>query len=578
LAIVGAGSVLAVTGCTFNPGTGAIQCTIDPGVTLDLAVEGDGADLDVLAPAGSILQSVDAGVTWTAIGSATNTNTTSITVLGSPGTDEILTINNFVGAEFNTAITWALDLGTNAAGAPPVGDDLFLRLSEDTDNVVVATNTTFTVNGGGGNVLGLENLFVVGDAGDDSVDLSATTIFNNVAGGLGDDTVMPGTFDGDVLAGGGGVDTLSYGGRTTRVIIDNVAGTAGFDSNNDSDLADAGDETDTHGGFVIFQSGSGGDLLQGAGAATEAFLPGDGNDNVLAQAADTIDWSSSTAGMTIDPALGTAVGQGSDTFTGPANFIGSPFDDVLIWDVAATTNSFVGGDGKDLVDASAKTTGQTLDLDTLDNGVAPLGPFTADSLENAIGGSGNDSLTGNDLRNRLDGGDGDDTLLGAAGNDTLLGRLGNDTYNGGLGADRVSFRFSPNGVTVDASLGFASGEGDDSLSGTEEIFIGSNFRDNMTGGGGAVAINFRFNGRGGKDILTGSGSNDVLRGGRANDVLHAARRSWQEGPWLRRQWRRRLQRDRVRARLRGLTTRSFPRCTRWWEPAPERGPVPFPHG
>jgi hypothetical protein len=475
-----------------------------------------------LAPAGAILQSVDNGVTWTAIGSATNTNTTSITVLGSPGTDEIFRIDNAVGAEFNTAITWAIDLGTNAAGAPPVGDDLVLILSEDTDNVVVGTNTTFTVNGGGGNVLGLENFFVTGNDGDDSIDLSATTIYNEVFAGAGDDTVMPGTFDGDLLSGGGDVDTLSYAGRTTRVIIDNVAGLSGTDSNNDSDLADAGDETDVQFGFVILQSGSGGDLLVGSAGLQEAFVPGDGDDDVDGQAPDTIDWSSSSAGMTIDPALGTATGQGSDTFDGPTNFVGSPFDDVLIWDSGAATSTFVGGDGKDVVDASAKTAGQLIDLDVLDNGVAPLGPFVADSLENAIGGSGNDSLLGNDLRNRLDGGDGDDTLSGFAGNDTLIGRLGNDTYSGGTGADRVSFRFSPNGVTVDASLGFASGEGDDSLGGDIEIFIGSNFRDNMTGGGGAVAINFRFNGRGGKDILTGSGSNDVLRGGRANDVLRGA--------------------------------------------------------
>jgi Ca2+-binding RTX toxin-like protein len=331
---------------------------------------------------------------------------------------------------------------------------------------------------------------------------------------------MPGTFDGDVLIGGGQADTLSYAGRTTRVIIDNVAGVAGTDSNNDSDLADAGDETDVHGGFVILQTGSGGDRLVG-GAGQEAFVPGDGDDTVVGQAPDTVDWSSSSAGMTITPELGTATGQGADTFDGPANFIGSAFDDVLIWD-AATTSTFVGGDGVDSVDASAETSGQLIDLDVLDNGVAPLGPFVADSLENAIGGSGNDSLLGNDVRNNLDGGDGDDILSGFAGNDTLLGRAGNDTYNGGSGADKVSFRFSPNGVEVDASAGFASGEGDDSLGGDIEIFVGSNHNDNMTGGGGAVAINFRFVGRGGKDILTGSGSNDTLKGGRANDVLRGA--------------------------------------------------------
>src|SRR5687767_2389325 len=130
LAIVGAGSALAVTGCTFNPGTGAIQCTIDPNDDLTLAVEGDGADLDPLAPAGSILQSTDNGATWTAIGSATNANTTSVTVLGSPGTDEDFGIDELQGDVFNRAITWAIDLGTNTA----TGDDFVVFLSEDLNN------------------------------------------------------------------------------------------------------------------------------------------------------------------------------------------------------------------------------------------------------------------------------------------------------------------------------------------------------------------------------------------------------------------------------------------------------------
>ena len=80
LMIVGAGNALAVTGCTFNSLTGAIQCTADAGNTLEVAVETAAADLDLAAPAGAIVQRINAGL-WTAIGSASNTNTTSVTVL-----------------------------------------------------------------------------------------------------------------------------------------------------------------------------------------------------------------------------------------------------------------------------------------------------------------------------------------------------------------------------------------------------------------------------------------------------------------------------------------------------------------
>ncbi|MDD5287048.1 MAG: Ig-like domain-containing protein [Desulfuromonadaceae bacterium] len=55
-------------------------------------------------------------------------------------------------------------------------------------------------------------------------------------------------------------------------------------------------------------------------------------------------------------------------------------------------------------------------------------------VENAIGGSGNDSLIGNDGINSLDGGGGNDTLTGGAGNDTMTGGAGNDTLTGGAGS------------------------------------------------------------------------------------------------------------------------------------------------
>lgn len=64
------------------------------------------------------------------------------------------------------------------------------------------------------------------------------------------------------------------------------------------------------------------------------------------------------------------------------------------------------------------------------------------TIENATGGSGNDSITGNDAANTLDGGAGNDTINGGGGDDTLIGRGGNDTLDGGAGSDTVQVGYS----------------------------------------------------------------------------------------------------------------------------------------
>ncbi|MBW8882425.1 MAG: M10 family metallopeptidase, partial [Asticcacaulis sp.] len=56
-------------------------------------------------------------------------------------------------------------------------------------------------------------------------------------------------------------------------------------------------------------------------------------------------------------------------------------------------------------------------------------------IENAIGGSGNDIMYGNDANNTLTGGSGNDYLYGIAGNDTNWGGLGNDTLDESLAAN-----------------------------------------------------------------------------------------------------------------------------------------------
>lgn len=118
-------------------------------------------------------------------------------------------------------------------------------------------------------------------------------------------------------------------------------------------------------------------------------------------------------------------------------------------------DTFFGGTGDDLLDGGEGS-------DTVNYGQAPLlvavdleagfalamGIDTLVSIENVVGGLGNDSILGSAADNDLLGNDGNDTLDGRAGSDTLLGHAGNDKLIGGLGIDVLN-----------------GGQGDDTLTG-----------------------------------------------------------------------------------------------------------------
>lgn len=134
------------------------------------------------------------------------------------------------------------------------------------------------------------------------------------------------------------------------------------------------------------------------------------------------------------------------------------------------------------------------------------------------GGSGNDVLSGRLGNDILFGGaDDDDVLLGHKGNDTLDGGAGADVLIGGLGYDRVSYKYSGAGVTIDLSKQTASGGSatGDIISGFEQV-RGSSHNDVLTGDDG----NNTLDGLGGVDSLNGGLGNDVLNGGVGNDSLY----------------------------------------------------------
>lgn len=130
------------------------------------------------------------------------------------------------------------------------------------------------------------------------------------------------------------------------------------------------------------------------------------------------------------------------------------------------------------------------------------------TIENARGGSGNDTLIGNAANNVLTGGLGNDLLEGGAGNDTLLGGAGNDTASYSLAFSAVTVRLGLGGFQD------TGGAGSDRLVGVENL-IGSAFDDQLTGD----ARNNRLTGGAGDDLLRGMDGNDILVGDAGIDRL-----------------------------------------------------------
>lgn len=101
-------------------------------------------------------------------------------------------------------------------------------------------------------------------------------------------------------------------------------------------------------------------------------------------------------------------------------------------------------------------------------------------IENALGGAGDDVISGNKAANKLFGGAGDDHLIGGGGKDKLKGGAGADHLNGGAGRDKL-----------DGKAG----------------------ADRLDGGAGAD----KLKGGGGHDLLIGGRGNDKLSGGAGRD-------------------------------------------------------------
>ena len=279
-------------------------------------------------------------------------------------------------------------------------------------------------------------------------------------------------------------------------------------------------------GVDTFTGGSGNDALAGGtGSAVDVLTGGDGDDTVYGDAGnDTLNGTSGN-----DRLDG---GSGADSFGG-----GPGIDRVIYGTNSSTAYDVPDGVVNGVVTPvyTATTRSNPIIATLTDVGFGAGGEVGENDsylgIESVIGGTNNDTLTGNAANNVLVGGDGADTLNGGGGGDLLSGALPNetsgnddtDTYNGNGGVDGVTYTnlaagnltISLDGTTNDGLSSTAANGADNVKQDVEKVY----------GGPGADQISaivapagVSLFGYAGNDILIGSPFNDLLDGGPNTDI------------------------------------------------------------
>jgi Ca2+-binding RTX toxin-like protein len=136
--------------------------------------------------------------------------------------------------------------------------------------------------------------------------------------------------------------------------------------------------------------------------------------------------------------------------TGSDAVLAGDGNDTIIASIADGNDFYNGGRGTDTFDGSGVLVPLTINLSGFASSTQS-GVDVLTSIENAIGGSGNDTITGTGATNVLDGRAGNDTINASGGADIVIGGFGNDIMNGGPGNDTFVF---PPGFGNDRINGF----------------------------------------------------------------------------------------------------------------------------
>ena len=457
-------------------------------------------------------------------------------VASGDGNDTIFGMENIIGSNF--ADTLIGDDGDNTIDGL-LGNDVILGgLGNDTldggagRDVVRGNAGDDYVHGGGGDdqLFGGDGYDVV-DYLDSTQGISANFVTGTVVGGAGtgndtidgfegivgsmhDDTFVMGDANSRFVIGADGADTVDYSsasGSKTIVLepgflgyafaengfgqlpvgtadmligIENAVGSS-FDDlivgSMQANVLIGGDGNDylaAYDGDDTIRGGTGDDYVSG-GAGADVLFGGDGS--------DLLDYSDEASGVVVDLQNNfTVVASGNDTIQGFENLNGTDYRDAIYGSQDA--NEIYTYDGNDKVSARGGD-------------------------DEVYGGDGDDNLRGNNDNDTLYGEDGNDRLFGNRGDDTLVGGWGNDELSGAGGNDTAVFDTWSN-VTVDLSNGIATGEGNDTLLGIENVTTADG-NDTLIGDGVANVLDAGW----GDDTVLGGAGNDTLRGGWGSDVL-----------------------------------------------------------
>ncbi|MFM7718130.1 MAG: calcium-binding protein [Actinomycetota bacterium] len=349
--------------------------------------------------------------------------------------------------------------------------------------------------------------FLYAEDGDDTVTGGASndllfggTGADSLSGGEGDDQLF-GSAGSDSLIGGAGTDTVSYYDTGCGVVA-NLDGAIGDGCASEDDVIASDVENLT--------GGSGNDTLFGD-AGPNSLVGGNGADSLYGEEGD----DSLVGGFQDDALFG---GTGSDSLNGGDGFDslhGQDGDDALIGGLAPDT--LVGGPGGDTLSGGANTdvlsyADMTCDLTVTvgsgdaDDGCSGEGDTVGGDVENVIGGSGNDDITGSVTANVISGNDGDDTISGGGGDDFLRGDAGADTLVGGDGTDWADYSLEPDSVTINLDRDRVRGEAAGDVLLEVENILGTPFRDRLIGDSA-------------NNVLQGGAGDDTLWGGDGDDAL-----------------------------------------------------------
>ncbi|MBC7907278.1 MAG: hypothetical protein H7Y60_11105 [Rhodospirillaceae bacterium] len=260
-------------------------------------------------------------------------------------------------------------------------------------------------------------------------------------GGISDDITL-------ILTGATGAGTAVHGGKTDIVAnIENFIGSSGNDRL----------DVQSYSGVEHTLYGLGGnDTLIGA-SGNDQLYGGAGNDSISGMAGnDTIDLGVADDGTldpltVIAPSLGFSTltypftvnnwadgGAGADTLRGGAGRDYFVTKNGEYSDNDGNVDTFDGGDGIDVLDFSTFGVGLTItSSDAKISGSTPILIANYSNIEEFIGSTADDNITGGSSNDTLYGGTGNDTLNGAGGSNTLYGGSGTNTYNMGTGTDQV---------------------------------------------------------------------------------------------------------------------------------------------